>query len=462
MSTIDIESCRDYFLKSLPSPRTFADYILGKYFDKSPPKFPIDIFKMLRDFGVFYEFRELDQLEGAYSPDSSDYPAAVVINKKRPFQRQRFTAAHELCHHLKDYSSQVMCPFGRTNPIEQYADAFAAEILMPQQIFISEANKLVKQDGFVDPEDAFILCHTFGTSYQAVIYRLSKFKLINFTPNRNFFRRAKASRLSSMFNESILLEQILDSYTYFPQDNQSPLWISYKSELVFHDNRIEGLEVQLDKVSEMLTDIRLFGKSSSYCKDLEGSEALEVIGHSLVYDFVQNTEDIPDMYKLCELHKLLYSLTPFSDEMGKFRTIDNHISGSAIQTVHHAEIYQEMFLLDKELTMLLTNIDKYSISSFIKEAIRIHHRITQIHPFTDGNGRSSRAYLNWMLKLKCLPPIFIPYEVKDDYVNALSKADNWDFEPLFIFTLNRLLEAFVGLNNELSLVVDSDYTVPTY
>lgn len=460
--SIDIESYRYYFQKNSLSPQKFANYVLETYFDKSPPKFPIDIFKMLTDFGIFYEFRELDKLEGAYSPDSTDYPAAVVINKKRPFQRQRFTAAHELCHHLKDYSSQIMCPFGRTDPIERYADSFAAELLMPTAYFIDEAKKLAKSNGYVDPEDAFSLCHIFGTSYQAVIYRLSKFNLIGFVPNQSFFRKAKASRLFTMFDESNLLEQILDSYTYFPQDNQSPLWISYKNELVFHDNRLEGLDVQLDKVSEMLTDIRLFGKGSSYYNEVVEKEALEVIGHSLVYEFVQNVKEIPDMYKLCELHKLLYSLTPFSDVMGKFRTVDNHISGSDIKTVHHTKIFQEMFLLDKDLTTLLTNIDRYSISSFVKEAIRIHHRITQIHPFIDGNGRSSRAYLNWILKLKCLPPIFIPYEVKEDYVNALSEADNWNFEPLFIFTLERLLEAFVSLNNELSLVVDSDYTVPTY
>lgn len=460
--SIDIESCRYFFQQNPLNPKKFADYVLGTYFDKSPPKFPIDIFKMLTDFGIFYEFRELDKLEGAYSPDSTDYPAAVVINKKRPFQRQRFTAAHELCHHLKDYSSQIMCPFGKTDPIERYADSFAAELLMPEAYFIDEAKKLAKPNGCVDPEDAFNLCHIFGTSYQAVIYRLSRFRLINFTPNPAFFKKAKASRLSTMFDESNLLEQILNSYTYFPQDDQSPLWISYKNELVFHDNRLEGLDVQLDKVSEMLTDIRLFGKKSSYYKEVEKNEALEVIGHSLVYDFVQNVEESPDMYKLCDLHKLLYSLTPFSDVMGKFRTVDNHISGSDITTVHHTEILKEMFLLDKELLTLLANIDEYSISLFVKEAIRIHHRITQIHPFVDGNGRSSRAYLNWILKLKSLPPIFIPYELKEDYVNALSKADNWNFEPLFTFTLGRLLEAFVGLNNELSLVVDSDYTVPIY
>lgn len=460
--SIEVAEYREFTQNNSSSPRKLANSILSKYYDDSPPKFPIDIFKVLTDFGVFYEFRELDKLEGAYSPDSSEYPAAVVINKKRPFQRQRFTAAHELCHHLKDYNSEIMCPFEKSDPIERFADAFAAEFLMPETTFIDEAKKVSNNKGFVDPEDAFILCHIFGTSYQSVIYRLSMFRLINFEPTPKFFRNARASRLSEMFDESHLLEQILDSYTYFPQDDKSPLWISYKNELVFNDNRLEGLKVELDEVSEMLTDIRIFGKESSYYSTLEKSESLEVIGHSLVYDSVQNTEEIPNMYHLCELHKILYSLTPFAEEMGKFRTIDNHISGSNIETVHHTDIFKEMYLLDKELSSLLDKCEGYSISKFVKEAIRIHHRITQIHPFHDGNGRSSRAYLNWILKLKELPPIFIPYEMKDKYVNALSEADKWNYDPLFVFTLERLLEAFVSLNDELSLVNDSDYAVPTY
>ena len=188
----------------------------------------------------------------------------------------------------------------------------------------------------------------------------------------------------------------------------------------------------------MLTDIRLFGKESVYYEVMAAKEALEVIGHSIVYDKVQNNNDIPDMYKLCELHWELYSLTPFSNDMGVFRTVDNSISGSSISTIHHSQIRQEMFLLDKDIANLLREKEEYSITSFTLEAIKVHHRITQIHPFIDGNGRVSRAHLNMILKMKDLPPIYIPYEAKDEYVNALTAADNWNYEPLYILMLNRL------------------------
>ncbi len=43
--------------------------------------------------------------------DGNDIPMAG-INYKRKITRQRFTAAHELCHHLKDCRKWRGCPLG--------------------------------------------------------------------------------------------------------------------------------------------------------------------------------------------------------------------------------------------------------------------------------------------------------------------------------------------------------------
>lgn len=43
-------------------------------------------------------------------------------------------------------------------------------------------------------------------------------------------------------------------------------------------------------------------------------------------------------------------------------------------------------------------------------------------PLPDGNGRSSRALLNWMLRKKGLPPIYFKLTEKESYYKALEKA----------------------------------------
>ena len=63
------------------------------------------------------------------------------------------------------------------------------------------------------------------------------------------------------------------------------------------------------------------------------------------------------------------------------------------------------------------------VSDYIKHVIRVHHRITVIHPFPEGNGRTSRAFMNVQLVRAGLTPIYIKVEEKKNYIAALEKAD---------------------------------------
>ena len=55
----------------------------------------------------------------------------VGINITRPITRQRYTAAHELCHHIKDSKSSYVCNIAAADSVEKYAEAFTEELLMP-------------------------------------------------------------------------------------------------------------------------------------------------------------------------------------------------------------------------------------------------------------------------------------------------------------------------------------------
>lgn len=66
----------------------------------------------------------------------------------------------------------------------------------------------------------------------------------------------------------------------------------------------------------------------------------------------------------------------------------------------------------------------------------IHYKLTVLHPFNDGNGRISRAFMNWLLRLKGLCPIYIDSENKEAYLGALNKmdagGDNTDLQIIII------------------------------
>ena len=50
-----------------------------------------------------------------------------------------------------------------------------------------------------------------------------------------------------------------------------------------------------------------------------------------------------------------------------------------------------------------------------------HAEFVRIHPFADGNGRTSRLLMNYQLLSKGFLPIFIAKENRLDYYNTLDK-----------------------------------------
>ena len=59
-------------------------------------------------------------------------------------------------------------------------------------------------------------------------------------------------------------------------------------------------------------------------------------------------------------------------------------------------------------------------------ATMIHAKLTWIHPFEDGNGRSARAILNWLLIKQDYPMFFIPFKKREEYYLTLECADKED------------------------------------
>lgn len=71
------------------------------------------------------------------------------------------------------------------------------------------------------------------------------------------------------------------------------------------------------------------------------------------------------------------------------------------------------------------------INNPIIKAIYFHHELIRIHPFNDGNGRTTRMAKNWMLMYELYSPIFISGNTeKKKYVNTLeSSFIELDYNP---------------------------------
>ena len=161
------------FSRYFSSPEELAKQVLQVYFNSTKCVYPINPFNLLNSLGVTYQFRNFDKLEGIYIvPDDEDDIPIVGINNNRLITRQRFTAAHEICHHVKD-KKDIYCPIaGNKNSIEVFADKFAAELLMP----ISELERISNQyleNGFISFDNVILVSDYFGVSFEACVYKLA-------------------------------------------------------------------------------------------------------------------------------------------------------------------------------------------------------------------------------------------------------------------------------------------------
>ena len=441
------------------SPEALANKVLEEYFKIETPSFPINPFDILEKFGILYQFRDFKKLEGVYIvPEDEDDLAVIGININRPITRQRYSACHELCHHIKDRvtskETKFTCEGGFFSPVERFAEDFAGYLLMPTNELRRVSNKFVK-NGYVTFDDALYIADYFGVSFKGCVctlaYRLNRIE--GETDSRKLSKRIdkykpnqKRKALGLPNYDCQLLKNIIDSYATFIHRDNGIVWYKFKNEFIYNENKLEGVEVSEEEVAEIVTDLRLNKQTSVYCTD-EYTSFIEVAGHAAAFDYIMETEHTISGFKILDLHKQLFQFAPYPDEAGKTRNTNNRVSNAKFEPVPYTEITNEILKLDIKIKTLIEHIEEYSLSAYIDECVKIHHMITIIHPFNDGNGRVSRLLLNWLMRLKKLPPVYLKYKDKKMYYDALELVDTkGKFEQLNSIFYREVLNSMIRLD----------------
>lgn len=88
----------------------------------------------------------------------------------------------------------------------------------------------------------------------------------------------------------------------------------------------------------------------------------------------------------------------------------------------------------EEIAELLSELQDVSDEKVLTAAAYFHAKFENIHPFADGNGRTGRLLMNYLLVLHNHPPIIIHEEDRRAYFDALEAWDSTqDLEPLISF-----------------------------
>lgn len=182
----------------------------------------------------------------------NDGGPAIVVNSddKISMERKRFTVAHELGHLLLHTDSfDGICATENQNE-EKEANSFAAELLMPQEAFLS---KLAEYSGISWIDAVLYIKQYFGVSYKTVLYRLSN-KLSDETMYQKF---------NTLYNAKYH-HDLKDNYEPNPLDDRNLTPAKDEPEhihcLPFEDERFAGLvrqayeaeKISISRAAEML------------------------------------------------------------------------------------------------------------------------------------------------------------------------------------------------------------------
>jgi fido (protein-threonine AMPylation protein) len=191
---------------------------------------------------------------------------------------------------------------------------------------------------------------------------------------------------------------------------------------IYHTVAIEGSTLTLSEIRHILeTRYAVPGKS------LE--EQNEVIGMHTAMRYINTTLlsrlGSVTIRDVLEIHRrVLGYVDPV--EAGRFRT--TQVLVGHYVPPHPQEVEKQM----QEFIQWLNSEDAMSLHP-VEFAALAHYKLVYIHPFIDGNGRTSRLLMSLILMQAGYPPITIRKEQRSEYYHALEVANEGDVRPFIRF-----------------------------
>jgi Fic family protein len=183
-------------------------------------------------------------------------------------------------------------------------------------------------------------------------------------------------------------------------------------EYTYNSNAIEGNTLTLRETQLVIEEGITVGWKSI-------AETLEAKNHPEAIEFVEKlveakselTEDV-----VLQVHKLI--MANIAEDAGQYRTMGVRITGASFMPPPSSQVRPRM---NELLKWSKENPDEHTP---IEVAAVFHHRIVQIHPFSEGNGRAARLLMNAILMKNGYPFIAIISNFdRPKYLRTLMEAD---------------------------------------
>ena len=247
--------------------------------------------------------------------------------------------------------------------------------------------------------------------------------------------------LQNILTEIDSLKNTLQQYRHLQNEKVN---IAFELEYTYESNRIEGNTLTLQETALVVEKgLTIGGKSLQ--------EHLEAINHTYALDYVKSlVQDKTPINEtiLLNIHKLILQSID-NTNAGTYRKVQVMISGAK-------HIPPQPFLVPVQMEgLFIWYNEKKDILNPVLLAAELHERLVTIHPFIDGNGRTSRLLMNLILLQHGYPIAILKGDTTNrlQYYTALETAQTTDNkQPFLLLIANNVKETLERVLKIVSVV----------
>ncbi len=249
--------------------------------------------------------------------------------------------------------------------------------------------------------------------------------------------------LKEILNQIDELQSKINSYERLSDELLKKISYKFRLDWNYHSNAMEGNSLTKQETrSVMINNITVEGKP---LKDV-----IEVRGHDEVITNILKIgkgELRLSEKRIKEIHKgIMHEDDPDKIlKIGEWKTTENHIYNYKDEKYYFVPPAEVPDAIHHLINWLNTAYDKVTLNK--KDAIHpallafeFHLKYVTIHPFYDGNGRTSRILMNLILIMLGYPPVIVKVSDKDAYNRYLADIQGYGGSPdLFYEFMAKLL-----------------------
>ena len=247
--------------------------------------------------------------------------------------------------------------------------------------------------------------------------------------------------INVLLKEVDVQKEQLSALRPLPEEALKKIQDALDIEYTYESNRIEGNTLTLQETALVVNEgVTISGKSMR--------EHLEAINHAEAISYIKDIakQDIEISERtIKEIHALILHGID-RENAGRYRTVPVMISGST-------HMPPQPYLIEKQMEDFILRFKQMEAEKVhpVLIAAYLHDELVRIHPFIDGNGRTSRLLMNLYLLRHGYVIITLKgsNDAKVNYYKALEKSHTEqlpeDFQKLVIEAEIMALQKYLSI-----------------